>query len=92
MDLITIDADGQVIGTVSSASFISISEMYDFINDKYRYNIKVTYSENNWKLLRDSNLIFDNEVPEAPIKVDEIKVEGVQIVIKGHSTSEQLIN
>lgn len=90
MDLVIVEG-GQVSGVLTYDHIIDISSIGDFIDDKECFTLRVKYSEHNWKLLRDAEVFFDNEVPEAPVTIDSISVIGISIVVAGHAEHEDLM-
>ncbi len=86
MNIITVGEDGSKSGIIEPDSIVTIEQQDVPTNLRYVFRLVVMYSETNWRAFRDAKLFYDNDVPEAPVIIDDVSVMTTKpyISILGH--------
>lgn len=94
MDIILAMEDGKIVRTVNSQDFERIEHRKEDLRNEMYYKLILKGGTELFNDAYNSDVFFDNEVPEAPVKIDVVthNVNEGTIIIQGYQTAEMLLN
>ena len=94
MDIVFAMEDGKVIRTVNAQDFERIEQRKEDLRNEMYFKLILKGGTELFNDAYNSDVFFDNEVPEAPVKIDVVThdVNKGTITIQGYQTAETLLN
>lgn len=94
MDICLTNNEGKVTSVIDTQNVISIEQRPEDLRNEVFYKLVLKGDTKLFNDVYDADAFFDNEVPEAPVKIDVVSHDintGI-ITVLGYQTAKTLLN